>query len=307
MKLAGWYRAGNRRVGDARWGSGPAGLHGSGPGRDYLRLGADPLSGNPGGPRNLIARTAVLLSALLVSGLILGGCIIPVPVPVKGPVPTPTPTVQEETRWQVTPTGTPIPVVVTTATTVTPTPAPTPLFEDPLTKGTPYAFTDNRGFHTLSVYIGNCQMGSGFYYTPGEPGTPVARWEASSGHKFLMVGVDFYMTGIRKEGKSSTFLTPLATSFQLVKGGDSYGVLNASEIPRMTDYYLRDVGSMYRDRLITKDDEGSGILIFEVPQSFDPASAYVTFCPRNPESTSAYYRSPDDWDCTGDLVVWKLR
>jgi hypothetical protein len=212
------------------------------------------------------------------------------------------------TRVEVTPTvtWTPIPVRTTT-TTVTPTPAPTRVFEEVLAKGTPYAFTDNRGFHALSVYIGSCQMTSGFYYTPGEPGTPAARWEAEPGNKFLIVGVDFHMTGLRQEGKSSSFLTPLPTSFELVKGASSYGVLNASEIRRMTDYSIRDVGSMYRDQLITKDDDGSGVLIFEVPQSFDPVGAHVTFCPRNPEGSSAYYHTPDDWDCEEELVVWKLR
>jgi hypothetical protein len=224
----------------------------------------------------------------------------------QGPV-TPPDTTPEVGPTTPLPTETPIPAVVTTATTVTPTPAPTPVFEDALTKGTPYAYADNQDFHAISVSVGNCQMRTGFYYTPEGSGSKLTRVEAIPGHKFLMVGVDFYMTGIRKEGKSSTFMTPLATSFQLVKGGDSYGVLNASDITGMTDYYIRDVGSMYRDLFINKDDDGSGVIIFVVPQSFDPAGAYVTFCPRNPESTPAYYRSPDDWDCEDDLVVWKLR
>ena len=205
------------------------------------------------------------------------------------------------------PTETPATSAATPAGTRTPTPAPTPSFEDALACGTPYAYADNRDFHALSVYVGECQMKTGFYYTPGGGGNPVARWEAAPGSKFLLVGVDFYMTGIRKEGKSSRFMTPLATSFELVKGTSSFGVLNATGIPDMTDYYIRDVGSMYRDRLITKDDEGSGVLIYEVPGSFNPNGSYITFCPRNLDSWTGYYRSPDDWDCEKNLVIWQLR
>ncbi len=142
-------------------------------------------------------------------------------------------------------------------------------------------------------------MRTTFYYTPGGNGNPMTEVEAIPDHKFLMVGVNFYMTGILKEGKSSIFMTPLANSFSLLKDGAAYSVLNASDIPDMTDYYIHDVGSMYRDRFIDKDDAGSGVLIYVVPLSFSPSGAYVTFCPKNLESWewSGYYRSPDDWDC----------
>jgi hypothetical protein len=222
---------------------------------------------------------------------------------------TPSETMPEAGPTTIIPAETPTPEGIAAMETGTPVPASIPIFRNPLPRGTAYAYPDNMDFHTVSVNIDNCEMRTRFYFTPGSSGSQLTPVEAIPGMKFLMVGVDFYMTGIRKEGKSALFMTPLATSFQLVKGSDSYKVLNASEITGMTDYYIRDVGSMYRDRFISKDDDGSGVLIFVVPQSFDPAGAYVTFCPRNLESWASmgYYRSPDDWDCGKNLVVWQLR
>lgn len=281
-------------------------------GRDYLKSGADLIIQSPEGARNLHERIPVLFSIFLVSVIILGGCIVPVPVPVPVPMPTPIQSGQQALTGIVTPSETmPEAASTTTVPTETPIPAPvlTPVFMNPLPRGTAYTFTDNMDFHTLSVKVGSCQVRTKFYFTPGTSITQLTPVEPIPGLKFLMVGVDFHMTGIRKEGKSSLFMTPLATSFQLVKGGDSYRVLNASEITGMTDYYIHDVGSIYRDRFIDKVNDGSGVLIFVVPQSFDPTGAFVTFCPRNLESwaSSGYYRSPDNWDCERNLVVWQLR
>jgi hypothetical protein len=183
------------------------------------------------------------------------------------------------------------------------------VFTNTLTRGTAYAYADNENFHAISVAVRSTQMRTGFYYASGDAGNQPIREEAAEGEKFLMVGVDFYMTGIKKEGKSSQFMTPIAGSFQLVHDGISYGALNASDFPGMSDYYIRDVGSMYRDQFITKDDDGSGILIYEVPQSVDTVDAFITFCPTNLDSWALYnyYRSPDDWDCAKNLVVWSLK
>jgi len=191
----------------------------------------------------------------------------------------------------------------------TPPPVPTPVFAKILAHDEPYAYADNDDFHSVSVSVGECKMLAGFYYTTGASITQLTRREPAPGMKFLLAGVAFHMTGIRREGKSSEFMTPLASSFRLVRGGESYGVLNASAIEGMTDYYIRDVGSVYHDKFITKDDDGNGFLIFEVPMSFDIAGALVTFCPQNDPSwvSSGYYRSPDNWNCERDLVVWQLR
>jgi hypothetical protein len=177
-----------------------------------------------------------------------------------------------------------------------------------LPKGAAYDYADNDDFHALSVSVDSTQMRTGFYYTPGVSGSGLVRWEAAPGNKFLLVGVRFIMTGIRREGKSSFFMTPLACSFRVLKDGVPYSVLNASDIPDMIDFYIRDVGSMYRDRFIDKDNDGSGVLVFEVPGSFDPKGALVIFCPKNLDSWAleGLYRSPDDWDCTKNPVVWAL-
>jgi hypothetical protein len=281
------------------------------------------------GPGNMTARKAVLPFILLLSGMLLAGCIVPVPVPVPVPMPAPSETGQQDLWWMVTPTETlpesspaalaitemptPEPTIPTVTGTpvpvATPSPAPVPVFGKVLPHDTAYAYGDNMDFHAVSVAVGGCQMRTGFYYAFKGYGNRLTRYEASPGNKFLIVEVDFQMTGLLQEGKSSLFMIPPASSFRLVKGAESYGVLNASDIEGMTDYYIRDVGSMYRDQFITKDDDGSGVLIFEVPLSFDPAGAYVTFCPQNPESWAyaGYFRSPDDWDCEKDLVVWQLR
>ncbi|HVN65050.1 MAG TPA: hypothetical protein VMT31_00355 [Methanomicrobiales archaeon] len=246
---------------------------------------------------------------ILGAGMILAGCVILVPVPVRMPAPvpvTPPETTPEACPALLLQTGTPTPGSVTPTEAGTPEPVATFSFANPLPRSTTFTYADNMDFHSLSVSVDGSQMTTGFSYS--RQGSP-ARYEASPGNKFLMIAVDFHMIGILQEGKSSTFMTPLATSFRLVKGGDSYGVLNASEIEGMTDYFIRNVGSMYRDRFITKDDGGSGVVIFEVPGSFDPAGAFVTFCPQNLGSwaDSEYYRSPDNWNCERDLVVWQLR
>ncbi|HVP25409.1 MAG TPA: hypothetical protein VMS81_05450 [Methanomicrobiales archaeon] len=269
----------------------------------------------------LAARISFVLSGfLLILGVVLSGCIVfvPLPVPVQAPAQaTPAAVTPGEVALQVTPpffetvTETPVETQVL-ETTTTPTPAPVPTvrtFNSPLSREAVYSFTDNVDFHALSVGVSGTQMRTGIYYTSAKSGNPQLHLDASPGSKFLMVGVDFYMNGIRKEGKSSIFMTPLPSSFEVWEGADSYGVLNATDIPNMEGYYIRDVGSLYRDRFIDKDDDGSGVLIFEVPQSFNLSRAYLTFCPRNEDSWafSGYYRSPDDWDCDKDLVVWHLR
>jgi hypothetical protein len=269
----------------------------------------------------LAVRNSIVLSGfLLILGVVLSGCIafVPLPVPVQAPPQaTPPAGISGEAALQATPpfveTTTEPPVetqVLETVTTPTPAPVPTvPTFKNPLSREAVFSFTDNVDFHALSVAVSGTQMRTGFYYTSEKSGNPELRLEAPEGSKFLMIGVDFYMTGIRKEGKSSTFMTPLSSSFEVWEGADSYGVLNTTDIPDMEGYYIRDVGSLYRDRFIDKDNDGSGVLIFEVPQSFDLDSAYLTFCPRNEESwaLSGYFHSPDDWDCDRDLVVWDLR
>ena len=269
-----------------------------------------------GGLLLFIRNFAILAGFILILAMVLAGCIVPIPVPV--PVQVEPQCIQPQVTFvqdsQPSPTAslattTIIQETIATAVPGTPTPVPTIAFRNPLSRGTAYAYTDNLNFHALSVSVRSTQMRSGFYYTPQDTGSLPLREEAAEGKKFLMVGIDFYMTGIRQEGKSSRFMTPLASSFQLVHDGISYGVLNASDIPGMSDYYIRDVGSMYRDRFISKDDDGSGILIFEVPQSADTSDAYITFCPTNLDSWALYnyYRSPDAWDCEKNLVVWTLR
>ena len=270
-----------------------------------------------GGRGHLSIRNfAILAGFFLILAVILAGCIVPLPVPVPVQVEPqgiqPPGTIEQDSQPGLvasTPAPTTIQETIVTTVPETPVPVSTPAFRNPLPRGTAYTYTDNLNFHVLSVSVGSTQMRSGFYYAPQDAGSQPIRKEAAEGEKFLMVGVDFYMTGIRKEGKSSQFMTPLASSFQLVHDGISYGVLNASDIPGMADYYIRDVGSMYRDRFIDKDNDGSGILIFEVPQSVDTSDAYITFCPMNLDSWafSNYYRSPDNWDCEKNLVVWILK
>jgi hypothetical protein len=270
----------------------------------------------------VIFRNAPAFSGgLLIALVIFAGCLVPVPlqVPVQvQPQVVPTPDTGmlafepsfTEPATTTTPPAVPeeSPPIIAGEQTVPATEEPTlsQVFSHALPAKTVYSYADNVDFHSLSVSVGNTQMRTGFYYNPGSAGSQSAHWEAAPGNKFLMVGVKFYMTGIRKEGKSSLFMTPLACSFELVKGGSSYGVLNASDIPDMDNFYIHDVGTMYRDRFIDKDNDGSGVLMFEVPQSFDITGAYVTFCPRNLASWTGYYRSPDDWDCTGNPVVWRL-
>jgi hypothetical protein len=248
--------------------------------------------------------------------VILAGCIVLLPVAVPAQVEPqgnpPEATLEENSQPGLvvsTPGATTTEETSITMAPETPLPVSTPVFVNPLPRGEAYAYADNQNFHALSVAVRSIQMRSGFYYTPGDTGNQPIHEEAAEGEKFLMVGVDFYMTGIKKEGKSSQFMTPLASSFQLVHDGMSYGALNASDFPGMSDYYIRDVGSMYRDQFINKDDDGSGILIYEVPQSVDTADAYLTFCPTNLDSWALYnyYRSPDDWDCENKLIVWTLK
>jgi hypothetical protein len=258
---------------------------------------------------------SILSGFILILAIALSGCImipVSVPVPVAPQGSQPGTTIEQNSQPGVTaspPAETTVPETGITTLPGTPAPVPTVAFKTLLPMGTVYNYADNENFHSLSVRVSNVRMTTAFYYTSeNNRGQPV-QMETAEGEKFLLVGVDFYMTGILKEGKSSQFMTPLAGSFQIVHDGVSYGPLNISDMPGMTDYYIRDIGTLYRDRFIDKLDPGSGILIYEVPRSVGISDSIVAFCPKNLDSWaySNYYRSPDNWDCEANLIGWTLR
>jgi len=260
---------------------------------------------------------AIISGILLLLAITLSGCIMvpmPLPVPVMPQGSQPGTTVEQNSGpgVPVFPTSTAettVPETIGTTVPVASAPAPAIVYKTLLPMGAVYNYADNMNFHSLSVKVSGIRVTSGFYYTSENNRGQLVQMEASGGEKFLMVGIDFYITGILKEGKSSVFMTPLPGSFQLVHDGITYGPLNESDMPGMTDYYIHDIGTLYRDRFIDKLDPGDGILIYRVPRSVDTSDSSLAFCPKNLDSwvSSDYYRSPDDWDCKTDLVGWTLR
>jgi hypothetical protein len=56
---------------------------------------------------------------------------------------------------------------------------------------------------------------------------------------------------------------------------------------------------------IDKDNPGSGILLYQVPDGFTAKDAYLEFCPQSGGSLGVPH-CPDSWDCSSNPVRWRI-
>jgi hypothetical protein len=128
-----------------------------------------------------------------------------------------------------------------------------------------YKFKDAPEGNTISVKIG--QVTRLDRYTT-EKGNTVTEHVPSYGKEFLCVLVEINHLGYGGKG-SQKFKTPKPSAFTLLLGGEKY-------LPKQPETsYIECVGSVYSDVTLNRKDRIVGYLVYEVPQSSDPALAFL--------------------------------
>lgn len=210
---------------------------------------------------------------------------------------------------QVTPDATPVPlpaVVLPPPTTPEPDPPPS-LPPDAMPLGSPYQFKDNNRRQIVSVAVRNSVVqGQYSYYYDDVYSPDLVSVYAPRGYKYLLVGITWDLVKVVGEGSRTTFRTPVPASYRLIHGRDSYEPVTPGSLTDPLHYYIKDQGSLAMDESIDKDNPGSGILIYEVPDNLCAADAYIEFCPQNGAIPKGEPHSPDTWDCTEHPVRWML-
>lgn len=140
----------------------------------------------------------------------------------------------------------------------------TELYPDALDLGKPYKFLDKKEVNKISIRPESYVTWRTFSAGTGEN---LKDYRASYGMQYLFVLMDVTHIGYYGGG-SSTYRTPGPTSYVLMAGGKEYK-------PSQPSGYMRGIGSVYASESIDKDDFSSGYLVFEIPDSIDPADAYL--------------------------------
>jgi hypothetical protein len=140
----------------------------------------------------------------------------------------------------------------------------TELYPDALKMGEPYRFMDAREVNKISVRPRSYTAWNTF-----ETGTgaEVKIYQAPYGKQFLLVLMEVNHIGFYGGG-SSTYRTPSPSDYTLIAGGEEYR-------PSQPSAYMKGIGSVYASTSIERSDYSSGYLVFEVPESIDPAEAYL--------------------------------
>ncbi|WFN35521.1 hypothetical protein L1S32_05300 [Methanogenium sp. S4BF] len=100
---------------------------------------------------------------------------------------------------------------------------------------------------------------------------------AGYGYKYIFPVVEFHHLGYRGSG-SSRITTPATKDFAIIYNGEEYSDLTPSPyVGRTLDEttYIDPIGYPYYSVKLDRKGEFEGVLIFLVPQDFDPAKAYL--------------------------------
>ncbi|MDD1667331.1 MAG: hypothetical protein LUO96_02565 [Methanomicrobiales archaeon] len=213
-------------------------------------------------------------------------------------------------------TGTPEPTPVPAALALPAEPAPEPtlvvaaratLPPDLNPPGFRFEYKDNNRKQIVSTGVRHFAVSPEYSYFYEDLDSPdVITVRAREGYKFILVGVTWDLVGIVGEGSRTTFVTPAVASYTLVHEGQIFKPLDPHSIDNPLHLYIRNHGSLAVDKAIDKDNPGSGILIFEVPEDLCVKDAYIEFCPKNGAGGGGKPRSPDNWDCKKKTVRWML-
>ncbi|MDD1652906.1 MAG: RDD family protein [Methanomicrobiales archaeon] len=203
---------------------------------------------------------------------------------------------------------TPLSPVIAEETTVSPTPAATlPPLAMLLPLGQSFAMDDNFGKQVVSVSVESQEQKETLYYPSGNYTPQLYTKTAIPGHRFVLVGVEIQLVGLHGEGLRTYFMTPRADSFTLCEGEFCVNVTDPDEFGTGANNYIKDRGSLYRAKLIDKENHGDGLLVFETPDHLQLANATVRFCPRNDPLSAGWPRCDDNWDCEQATIGWRLR
>jgi len=140
----------------------------------------------------------------------------------------------------------------------------TELYPDALGLGEPYKYLDTKEVNKISVRPRSYTTWQSFEAGTGED---VKVYQAPYGKQYLFVLMEINHIGYYGGG-SSTYRTPAPTYYTLIAGGEEYK-------PSQPSAYMKGIGSVYVSETIDKKDYSSGYLVFEVPDSVDPADAYL--------------------------------
>jgi hypothetical protein len=140
----------------------------------------------------------------------------------------------------------------------------TEIYPDALKIGEPYRFMDTRQVNKISVRPRSTTTWKSF---EAGTGADVKVYQAPYGKQYLFVLMEVNHIGYYGGG-SSKYRTPSPTDFTLIAGGEEYR-------PSQPSAYMRGIGSVYASTSIDRSDYSSGYLVFEVPESVDPAGVYL--------------------------------
>lgn len=138
----------------------------------------------------------------------------------------------------------------------------TEVYPDALDFGKGHIYFDAGKVHKLSVRPESYTFTKSYEAGDEEVTAPY-------GKTFIMVLVDVNYLGFYGGG-SSRAKVPAPQTFSLINGGETYAPATVSAS------YIEGVGTVYRSVTIDREDRRAiGFLVFEVPESLDPANAYL--------------------------------
>jgi hypothetical protein len=196
-------------------------------------------------------------------------------------------------------------------TPVPSTPVPSSLVFPPNIRplSSSYEYKDNYGRQIVGIRVKNAAVQSEYTYYYNDVNTPEnIVVKANPGYKFLFVGVTWDLLSVVGPGSRTFFMTPNTTSYKLIDAGDTYFPLYPFDIADPMHYYIKDQGTLVQEQRIDKDNPGTGILVFQVPDSMAKKDGYLKFCPISEPvwTILGYPHSPDNWDCTSNTISWRL-
>ncbi|MDN7023865.1 DUF4352 domain-containing protein [Methanoculleus sp. FWC-SCC1] len=138
-----------------------------------------------------------------------------------------------------------------------------PIFKNALPLRQRYTFTDRTGANMLSLILESARE-TGVYYVLGGDGAAVA---AEPGRAFVVVTLQVTNIGHQGESRTYTVRTPDPGAFTLQYFDATYTPL---KIPSRISF-----GDAYGAGTLDRYESKEGVILFDVPASFESADAYV--------------------------------
>lgn len=137
-----------------------------------------------------------------------------------------------------------------------------------------YEYQDSSKRNDISAKLSSFSCTN--MYTLMQDGTEEKN-AAGYGYKYIFPVVEFHHLGYRGTG-SSRITLPAANDFTIIFNGEEYSDLTPSPyVGRILDEttYIDPIGYPYYQVKLDRKGEFEGVLVFLVPNNFDPAKAYL--------------------------------